>query len=217
MTGSFARLTQRSRRTGRRSGALVSALLVLLGAAVPLVIAAGPAAAHDVLVSTSPANGATVEQTPSQVVLTFTDPALPIGTQMVVTGPSGPVAVPKPRLVDNTVVQDLPASSPAGRYTVLWRVTSTDGHPVSGEVSFTSNAAGAPGPSGATPTTGSTTASSAASPEATVPAASSESTSPSGSGLPLGVVVALVVVVAAVCAAGALTLLRHRRRGVDNG
>ncbi|MEW1954513.1 copper resistance CopC family protein [Terrabacter sp. NPDC080008] len=198
--------------------ALASALLVLLGSAVTSVVAAGPAAAHDVLISTSPANGATVAQTPSRIVLTFTDPALPIGTQMVVTGPSGPVAVPKPRLVDNTVVQDLPASSPAGRYTVLWRVTSADGHPVSGEVAFTSRAAGAVAPGGATPTTGSpTTASSAASPEATAPAAGSESTSPSGSGLPGGVVVALVVVVAAVCAAAALTLLRRRRRDVDHG
>ena len=129
--------------TWRPVAALTSALLVLLGSAVTLVVAAGPAAAHDVLVSTSPANGSTVAQTPSKIVLTFTDPALSIGTQMVVTGPAGSVTVPKPRLVDNTVVQDLPGSSPAGRYTVLWRVTSADGHPVSGQISFTSRAASA--------------------------------------------------------------------------
>lgn len=162
-----------------------SALLVLLGSAVTLVVAAGPAAAHDVLVSTSPANGSTIAQTPSQIVLTFTDPALSIGTQMVVTGPAGPVSVSPPRLVDNTVVQDLPGPSPAGHYTVLWRVTSADGHPVTGEVSFTSRAASAAKThvtTTTTPVTGPVTA--------------------SGSGLPAWAILAVLIVVAILAAVG---------------
>lgn len=202
-------MTTRQADTARPAGitrrlrtALSSALLVLLGSAVTLVVAAGPAAAHDVLVSTSPANGATVAQTPSQVVITFTDPALSIGTQVVVTGPAGPVGVPAPRLVDNTVVQDLPGSSPAGHYSVSWRVTSADGHPVSGEFSFTSHAPSPPStvkaPVAATPTPVAQNAPSA-----------------SGSALPVvaifGVLVVVVILATAVVVVG-----RRRRQGASN-
>jgi hypothetical protein len=41
------------------------------------------------------------------------------------------------RLAENTVSQDLQPGAPAGSYTVAWRVTSADGHPVSGAFSFT--------------------------------------------------------------------------------
>ncbi|GAA2017352.1 copper resistance protein CopC [Terrabacter terrae] len=178
--------------------ALGSALLVLLGSALALVVAAGPAAAHDVLVSTSPANGSTVAQTPSRVVITFTDPALSIGTQVVVTGPAGPVSVPKPRLVDTTVVQDLPGSAPAGHYTVSWRVTSADGHPVSGEFSFTSHA-----PSAASITGATTTQAATATPPVTA------HTTGSGSGLPFAAILAALIAVAVLVAVGWQV---HRRR-----
>ena len=178
--------TARGARTTRPPWAgLTSALLVLFGSAVTLVVAAGPAAAHDVLVSTSPANGATVAQTPSQIVLTFTDPALSIGTQMVVTGPAGPVSVPPTRLIDNTVVQDLPGPAPAGHYTVLWRVTSADGHPVTGEVSFTSR-----------------TASAAKAHETTTTAPVTRPVTASGSGLPVGAILTVLILVAILAAVG---------------
>ena len=50
--------------------------------------------------------------------------------------------VGEPRLVDNTVTQALQPGSPAGRYVVEWRVTSADGHPISGTFSFTAAAPG---------------------------------------------------------------------------
>ena len=43
------------------------------------------------------------------------------------------------------VVQDVQPSAPAGRYTVEWRLTSDDGHPVSGTLGFTATAAAAGG------------------------------------------------------------------------
>lgn len=183
----------------RLLSALGAAVLVFLGSAVTLVVAAGPAAAHDILVSTSPANGATLAQTPSEVVLTFTDPALSIGTQMTVTGPAGPVTVPKPRLVDNTVVQDLPGSSPAGHYTVLWRVTSADGHPVSGQISFTSRAPSGAGASSATAAPAATAA-----PPTTRPATS-------GSGVPVVVILAVLVLLVILAAVG--WQVRRRNQG----
>ncbi|HXD25056.1 MAG TPA: copper resistance CopC family protein [Propionibacteriaceae bacterium] len=123
---------------------LATAVLAIAG----LVIGASPASAHNVLKSSSPADGKKVARTPSSVVLTFDEPAIAIGTKLVITGPEGPVQIGKPSLVDNTVTQDLQPGSPAGAYTVDWRVTSADGHPISGSFTFTAEAA-ASGPSAA--------------------------------------------------------------------
>ena len=114
----------------------------ITGAVILLALAAPPASAHDVLVASSPANRSTVARTPAEVVLTFDQPAIALGTQVVVTGPAGPVSDGAPRLVDNTVTQPLTAGAPAGAYTVEWRVTSVDGHPVTGTLSFAAAAAG---------------------------------------------------------------------------
>ncbi|WP_375425742.1 copper resistance protein CopC [uncultured Friedmanniella sp.] len=145
-----------SRPAARPLGRL---LLVVLGAAITLVVAAGPASAHDVLASTTPANGSTEARVPASVVLTFDQPAIAMGTKLVVTGPSGEVQQGDPVLVDNTVTQPLQGGAAAGAYTVEWRVTSADGHPVSGTFTFTARAAGkgqpattpaTPGPGAAT-------------------------------------------------------------------
>ncbi|MCC2314110.1 copper resistance CopC family protein [Cellulomonas xiejunii] len=123
-------------RVARRSGAL--AALVLLVA----VLAAPPAAAHNSLRATDPADGATVETAPAQVTLTFDQPALELGSQVVVTGPDGAVVSDGPvQLLDVSVVQPLVTTLPAGAYTVDWRVTSADGHPLTGSLTFTATAA----------------------------------------------------------------------------
>jgi methionine-rich copper-binding protein CopC len=89
--------------------------LSVLGALLALVLGAGPASAHVTLLSTVPAGDQTVATTPGQVVLAFDQPALALGTQVVVTGPSGNIAVATPRLVDTSVAQDLQPGAPAGR------------------------------------------------------------------------------------------------------
>jgi methionine-rich copper-binding protein CopC len=127
-------------RKGWRLPAAILAAAVL--AMAGLAISASPAWAHNTLKSSNPAEGKTVARTPSSVVLTFDEPAIALGTKLVVTGPTGPVQVGTPRLVDTTVTQDLQPGAPAGSYTVEWRVTSADGHPISGSFSFTTEAAG---------------------------------------------------------------------------
>lgn len=118
-------------------------LTAAVGTAVVLsVLVAAPAAAHTALVAVDPADGSTVATTPAAVVLTFTEPAVALGTQVVVTGPRGEVSAGAVRLVDNTVRQELVTGAPAGSYTVAWRVTSEDGHPITGQLSFTSTSAG---------------------------------------------------------------------------
>lgn len=128
--------TRRVRRGGRL-------LLVLAGAVLTLGVGAAPAAAHNVLIGSSPAPDAQVGATPGEIVLTFDQPAVAMGTQMIVTGPSGPVQTGPPRLVDDTVSQPVAGGAPPGAYTVAWRVTSADGHPVTGTFAFTSTSPGA--------------------------------------------------------------------------
>ena len=60
-----------------------------------------------------------------------------MGTELVVTGPSGQVQQGPARLVDNTVAEDLEPGASAGTCTVLWRVTSIDGHRVPAEAART--------------------------------------------------------------------------------
>jgi copper resistance protein C len=116
-------------------------LLVLVVAVVTLVFAAGPAAAHTELISTTPADQQTVGRTPAVVVLTFDDSLLAMGTQVVVTGPQGPVQIGTPDVAETRVSQNL-QGGPAGHYTVAWRVTAADGHPLAGTFTFTAAEAG---------------------------------------------------------------------------
>ena len=111
---------------------LASALLAL----GLLVMVPSAAFAHDVLERTNPADGTTVTHLPSSVVLTFSEAPLTIGAQVVVTGPSGPVSSGAPTSKSRDVSQAIAATAPGGDYTVSYRVTSDDGHPVTGTFSF---------------------------------------------------------------------------------
>jgi hypothetical protein len=113
------------------------ALAVVLAAAALLVGPATAAQAHNILEGTSPANGSIEKVVPAAVTLTFNEPALALGTEIIVTGPAGQEQSGAAVLVNNTVTEHLQPGSPAGPYAVLWRVTSADGHPVSGTFSFT--------------------------------------------------------------------------------
>ena len=116
--------------TMRRVLAVLAVLaVVLLG--TPL-----SANAHDVLESTSPAAGSTVQRMPQSVSLTFTEAPLSIGTQVIVTGPSGAMQQGAPTIDGRVVRQAIAPSAPAGSYTVTYRVTSDDGHPVTGSFAF---------------------------------------------------------------------------------
>jgi methionine-rich copper-binding protein CopC len=178
-------------------------LAVLVGAGAALALGAGPASAHDVFVSSTPSDGSTVDSAPDQVVLTFAEPAVAIGTIVTITGPDGSaLAQGTAQLVGSTVVQALVPNRPAGTYTVLWRVTSDDGHPVTGTFTFT--ATNPVGASAATqPATAPASPSSAPSASATpgVPAAGVTPTSSPGT-RSLGTIIALAVAVLVVVRIG---------------
>jgi copper resistance protein C len=114
------------------------ALLALVAAAALLVLGAGPALAHDGLVSSSPAAEASVPTPPPAVELEMGSPPQVLGTEVRVTGPDGAVVSEgEPEVLGSTVRQPLAAALPAGAYAVDWRVTSGDGHPVTGSFGFT--------------------------------------------------------------------------------
>lgn len=126
-------------RAGRGSSVRATGrvVAVLATAAVLALAGAPPSTAHDVLTATTPASGSTVQTVPDEIVLTFDQPAFATGTVLVVRDPGGrDVAVGPPTLVDTTVRQAVGGRLPAGTYTVLWRVTSADGHPVDGTFGF---------------------------------------------------------------------------------
>jgi methionine-rich copper-binding protein CopC len=129
------------------------ALLALVAAAALLVLGAGPALAHDEVVATTPAADASLPSPPSTVELQVGSPPQVLGTEVRVTGPDGAVvSVGDPEVLGTTVRQPLADGLPAGAYTVDYRVTSGDGHPVTGSFGFTTA-------EGATPSTAPSSAS----------------------------------------------------------
>lgn len=120
------------RRHGRAAATLVvAALLGLLGVG----LLATPGQAHARLVETDPKDGARLTKAPASVRLTFTDQLDPAFVQVRVAGPLK--ALPARPVTQGRSVTVRVTSKAAGRYTVVYRVVSRDGHPVSGSVSFT--------------------------------------------------------------------------------
>ena len=116
----------------RRTAATLSAVGALT--ALGLV----PAAAHDEVLSTSPEQGAVLESAPEQIELSYSGEIMDIGHQVLVTGPDGLSVTEGPLERDGSqVVQPLAETgSEEGTYQVVWRVVSSDGHPIEGTYTY---------------------------------------------------------------------------------
>lgn len=129
----------------------------LVGAAVAVaavLAVAAPASAHDQIVSSTPAADEQLTTAPDQVVLTFSNNLLALsdnsGTAMTVVDSAGEDWVAgAPVVTADTVTVPLKKGMPNGAYDVTWKVVSSDGHPTSGEYSFSIAAAEEPKPSAA--------------------------------------------------------------------
>ncbi|WP_162872855.1 copper resistance CopC family protein [Austwickia chelonae] len=138
-----------SLRRGRRlPGALVlfavTAWLGVLGVWGPV----SPAGAHSQLVSSSPADGSTVDALPANATLTFNEEVHPKFVQAVVAPASGEARPAEAVAQGPKVVVTLPQDLGGGKIAVRYRVVSKDGHPISGEISFTVPGGQPPGQSG---------------------------------------------------------------------
>ncbi|HUL86417.1 MAG TPA: copper resistance protein CopC [Actinomycetota bacterium] len=119
---------------------LWSVALGTILAIVLTVLGAGTASAHANLISSVPADGATVPTAPAQITMNFTEPPDPTLSVVDVLGAGGNVlpGVGKPTLQPpKTLTVSLPSKLPDGVYTVSWRVaSSTDGHVTAGSFAF---------------------------------------------------------------------------------
>ena len=117
---------------------LLAAVMVVVGGVFAVQLAVtGPVSAHAELESATPANGAMLAEAPALVELVFSEnvgqPAA-----LAVLGPDGDeVDGGELQVVDDTMRRTYdPSSFAPGVYTVSYQVTSADGHPVAGTLSF---------------------------------------------------------------------------------
>jgi copper transport protein len=147
--------------------ALVTSLLLL----TPTL-----ALAHLHLVRSAPAAGAVLDTVPRDVRLTFTEAAQLAVSFVDIIGAEGDTVVTGPLALDpkssKTLVVPITGTLHAGQYSVRWRTTSDDGHPVRGTFTFTVSSSAA----GLAPQQ--PTASAAGSPGATAAPASQPGTTP---------------------------------------
>ena len=122
---------------GRVASVAVAAALVG-GAAAPAVVLAPVAGAHSVLVSIDPEDGSELDTPPDEIVLTFNEEINQSFASVAVTAGENRAnrVVGDPSVAGETVTVDVDELEP-GPYTVGYRVTSSDGHVVSGSSVFT--------------------------------------------------------------------------------
>lgn len=172
-------------RTARLSAAVTALALAI----VAVLMTASPALAHDALIGTDPADGSTVAALPAQLTLTFSADIAddPGASEMQVTDASGAsLAEGAPSVTDNVLTQPLTGEA-SGVVTVLWKVVSSDGHPTSGQFTFTVEGAPAPTPtqSAAVPTESATPTPEATETSAPAPPTESDSgDAPTGAAWP---------------------------------
>jgi copper transport protein len=117
--------------------ALTAGLAVLL-AALPW----RDAHAHAVLLESSPAADAVLEDAPERAVLRFNEPVRPAVIRLLQAAEEVSIELEGVEVTDAELSAPLPSGLPDGSYVLSYRVTSADGHAVVGSFVF---AIGAPG------------------------------------------------------------------------
>lgn len=119
------------------TAAASSAVFAVLVSGVLLALAAPPALAHARLTGSEPSAGATLDDAPDEVVLTFNEEIEADFNQAQVRGPGGDrVDAGAAEGEGDQVRVPVQALSVPGTYAVVFRVISADGHPVEGDFEF---------------------------------------------------------------------------------
>lgn len=131
----FAPRTDTGARRRRRVARAALMVVVALGA---IGASASPAAAHATLLQTTPANETVVDKAPESVELRFSESVKASTGGVTVFGPGGDRADrgAVQRREGGTVVTAPIDARDQGSYTVAWRVTSDDGHTITGSFVF---------------------------------------------------------------------------------
>ena len=124
-----------SRRTTARPAALAAVFAALLAA---LLLLGAPAQAHDTLLESDPADGATLETSPEAITLTYSADILDVSPLVRITDEDGEeLAEITPSIDGPVATAALEEPLPAGESTIQWRVVSSDGHPIEGTFTVT--------------------------------------------------------------------------------
>lgn len=103
------------------------------------MLAPATVSAHLGLKSSVPARGAQLEQLPSQLRLTFTEPVeLSVARIALIRDGRDTIAL-LPLQADSgghSVIAGIAGERPAGAYVISWQITGRDGHPVRGTIPF---------------------------------------------------------------------------------
>ncbi|GAA1639565.1 hypothetical protein GCM10009733_040890 [Nonomuraea maheshkhaliensis] len=110
------------------------AALVAFACALFLIFPASPALAHDSLKSSSPAKNAQVSSL-KEVELEFTA-GVKFPFVVLHDAAGKEIGLGEPRLDGPLVLADVPQPLLPGSYVLAWRVVSSDGHPIEGEIPF---------------------------------------------------------------------------------
>ena len=204
----------------RRFTPALGALFAAVVAAVLFVGPASPAHAHDGLASSDPIADSVLDVAPVAITLTFTADILggATSTAVIVNDATGAQVQAGDPVIDGPVVtQALSPTATSGAFLVTWRVVSSDGHPISGEFSYTVNA---PAPAPTTSESASAAPSAAPSESATVPSETPSVIAPvapaPGGGTdytPWGIAALVALVLSAITA----TMVLLRRRSATRG
>ena len=121
-------------RPGVRAGAAI-----LLAAALMLLLPVAPAQGHAALESSSPFDGETLEEAPTEIVLDFNEPVTAATGGVRVHDSSGellPTSTSTRAGAPDVLVVRLSDGLELGSYVVTYRVLSADGHPIKGAMVF---------------------------------------------------------------------------------
>jgi copper resistance protein C len=126
-----------------RRARIFAASLLLAAVTLGAVLTAGAASAHAARISVDPAENAAVSTGPAHVRATFNEDLQTTFAAMTVVGPDGNLwSSGQPQVQGAVVSVGVRPLGPTGNYTVNYRVTSADGHVVSGSWSFRLTATG---------------------------------------------------------------------------
>ncbi|WKG03329.1 copper resistance CopC family protein [Mycolicibacterium sp. HK-90] len=133
---------------------LLAAAVAGLILAASALIGAPAASAHAARVAAEPAEHSSLSSAPQRVSATFNEALQPAFANMTVIGPDNNMwSEGDPSVAGAVISVGVRPLGPAGTYTVNYRVTSADGHVVSGSWSFDLTVAGTgtPGPAASAP------------------------------------------------------------------
>jgi len=110
-------------------------VLVFILLVVSLSLTAERAFAHATLVTSEPADGSLLRAMPGSVKLNFSEVVEPLALRLL--DPSGKITLLKNyRQERQSLIVEMPPNIGVGTSILSWRVTSQDGHPIGGTLSF---------------------------------------------------------------------------------